>query len=150
MRHRTFFGVHQQQDAIHHPQGALDFAAEVGVPRRVHQVDLHTVVGHAGVLGSNRDASFTLLVHGIQDALTHLIDLPVRMGLPEHGVHQRRLPVIHVGDDGNIPDVGPTVRRWTSEQMGSVGGGLVVHRVIGSLSVKKKTPLSAGVRRYYT
>ena len=35
-----FGGVHQEQDAVHHVQGALHFAAEIGVARGVHDVDL--------------------------------------------------------------------------------------------------------------
>ena len=43
LRQRAFAGVHQQEHAIHHAQGALDFAAEIAVAGRVHDVDLRVV-----------------------------------------------------------------------------------------------------------
>ena len=44
LRQRPLRGVDQQQDAVDHRQRALDLAAEVGVARRVDDVDLHAVV----------------------------------------------------------------------------------------------------------
>ena len=43
LRQRAFAGVDEQHDAIDHAQGALDFAAEIAVAGRVHDVDLGVV-----------------------------------------------------------------------------------------------------------
>jgi hypothetical protein len=40
LRHRAFAGVHQQQATISHSQHPLHLAAEVGVARRVDDVDM--------------------------------------------------------------------------------------------------------------
>jgi hypothetical protein len=41
LRHRSFDGIDQQQNAVDHRQDAFDFAAEVGVSRRVDDVDMN-------------------------------------------------------------------------------------------------------------
>src|SRR5699024_9697267 len=51
--HAALGGVHQQQHAVDHLQNTLHLAAEVGVARSVHDVDLHTVVNGGAVLGQN-------------------------------------------------------------------------------------------------
>ena len=40
LRHRPFGGVDQDQHPVDHAEDPLDLAAEVGVARRVHDVDL--------------------------------------------------------------------------------------------------------------
>ena len=67
-------GVDQQQDAVHHREGALDLATEVGVAGRVENVDLGLragVVGipDGGVLGQDRDALLAFEIHGVHDPL---------------------------------------------------------------------------------
>jgi hypothetical protein len=89
-----------------HGQAALDLAAEVGVPRRVDDVDLDPAVPDGGVLGEDRDPLLALEVHRVEDALGDLLVLPERAGLPEHRVDERRLAVIDVRDDRDVADVG--------------------------------------------
>ena len=43
LRHRAVERVDDEQHAVHHAQDALDLAAEVGVARRVDDVDLRAV-----------------------------------------------------------------------------------------------------------
>ena len=69
LRHRPFGGVDQHQRAVGHPQHALDLAAEVGVARRVDDVDLHALVVDGDVLGQDRDAALALQVVGVEDAV---------------------------------------------------------------------------------
>ena len=51
LRHRSFKGVDDQEDTIDHAEDAFHLAAEVGVARRVDDVDLGAVPYHRSVLG---------------------------------------------------------------------------------------------------
>ena len=105
LRERPLARIDEEEDAVHHRQPALDLASEVRVARRVDDVDLHAPVAHGRVLGQDRDALLALEVHGVEDALGHVLVLPEGAGLPEHRVDERRLPVVDVGDDGDVADV---------------------------------------------
>ena len=105
LRQRAFAGVHQQHDAVHHLEGAFHFAAEVAVAGRVHDVDLYVVIEDGGVLGQNGDAALALQVVGVHDPLDQMLVGAKRAALPQHGVHQRGLAMVHVGDDGDIANV---------------------------------------------
>ena len=117
------------------PQSPFDFTAEIGMARRIDDVDLHALVDHAGVLGPDRDPALTFLVHRVHDPFAHIVDLAMDMGLAEHGVDQCRFAMVDVGDDGDIPDIASTVLR------GAYGG----HDGNISLMDKKKTPRYRGV-----
>src|SRR5581483_4579534 len=99
---RTFAGVHQQHDAVDHLQGALDFAAEIAVPRRIHNVDLHPVIQDGGILGQDADAAFAFQLVRIHHALNHGFVGPEGAALTQHGIDQRGLAVVNVRNDGNI------------------------------------------------
>ena len=71
------------------------------------------------VLGEDRDAALALLVVGVEDAVAHELAGPELAGLAEHGVDQRGLAVVDVGDDRHIADVVAT--RHGVESAGSVG-----------------------------
>src|SRR4029077_15684150 len=66
---RAFAGVHEKEHAVHHAQGALDFAAEVAVARRVDNIYLGVVKKERGILGENSDAALALQIVGIHHAL---------------------------------------------------------------------------------
>ncbi len=100
--HGALGGVHQQDDAVDHFQNTLHLAAEVGVTRRVHDVDLGVAVLDGGVLGQNGDAALPLQVVGVHDALHRLLILAVYAALLEHLIHQRCLAVVNVGDNGYV------------------------------------------------
>ena len=104
LRQRAFGGVHQQHDAVDHLQGALDFAAEVGVAGGVDDVDLDVVVVERGVLGEDGDAALALEVVRVHDALGDGLVGAEDAALAEHGVDQRGLAVVDVGDDGDVED----------------------------------------------
>ena len=105
LRQRALAGVHQQQHAVDHGQAALDLAAEVGVPRRVDDVDGQSAVVDRGVLGQDRDALLPLQVAGVEHPLGDLGVRPERPRLPEHRVDQRGLAVVDVRDDRDVAKV---------------------------------------------
>ena len=100
--HGAFGGVHQQNDAVDHFQNALHLAAEIGVTRGVHDVDLVVLIMHGSVLCQNGDAALPLQIAGVHDPLHGGLIFPVNAALLEHFVHQRGLAVVNVGDDGNV------------------------------------------------
>jgi hypothetical protein len=104
LRHGAVEGVDDEQHAVDHAQNALDFAAEVGVPRCVDDVDLGAVPTDGGVLRQNRDASFPLEGIGVHHALLHDLILAKRARLPQHLVDERGLAVVDVRDDGDVAD----------------------------------------------
>ena len=106
LRQRALGGVDQQQDAVHQGQRALHLAAEVGVARRVHDVDLHVLVVDGRVLGHDGDALLALEVDRVHDPLGHVLVGAEDAGLPQHGVHQGGLAVVDVRDDGDVADIG--------------------------------------------
>ncbi len=105
LRQRALARVDQQQHPVDHRQGALDLPAEVRVSRRVDDVHLHSPIADRGVLGEDRDALLALEVHGVEHALVHVLVRAEGAGLPQHGVHQRGLAVVDVGDDRHVADV---------------------------------------------
>ena len=60
--HGPLCRVHQQQHAIDHLEDALDLAAEVGVARRIDDVDLGALVVDGGVFGQNGDAALAFKI----------------------------------------------------------------------------------------
>ena len=102
---RALGGVDEQQHAVDHRQPALDLAAEVRVAGRVDDVELHVAVLDRRVLGEDRDALLALEVHRVHDALVDVLVGAERPALPQHRVDQRRLPVVDVGDDGDVAEV---------------------------------------------
>src|SRR5699024_10559625 len=106
-------GVDEQHHAVHHGQGALDLAAEVGVPRGVDHVDdevgavlTEPLAANRGVLRKDRDALFALQVTGVHDTV---LDFRVRVEgarLTQHGIDESRLSVVDVRDNGDISKLG--------------------------------------------
>ena len=97
-------GVDQKDRPVDEVEAPLHLAAEIGVSRRVHDVDLGCAVPDGGVLRHDRDAALALEIHGVHDALHELLVGPEDAALPEHAVHERCLAVVDVGDDGDISD----------------------------------------------
>ncbi len=100
--HRAFDRVDQKQAAVGHVEDALDLAAEVGVAGCVDHIDFDAGVDDRHVLGKDRDASFALERIGIHDQLTGGVRIAKDVALLEQAIHQRRLAVVDVGDDGDI------------------------------------------------
>ena len=104
LRHRTLDRIHQQQHPVDHRQHALDLAAEVGVPGGVDDVDARAAVLDGAVLGEDGDATLALDVVRIHDALAHALMRGEGAGLLEQAVHEGRLAVVDVRDDGDVAD----------------------------------------------
>ena len=112
LRKGSLTGVDEQQHPVDHRQGALDLAAEVGVARRVDDVDDQVAVADGRVLGHDRDAALALQVDVVERALLHPLVLVEHAALVQQGVDQRGLAVVHVGDDRDI----------AAEGIGDAGG----------------------------
>ena len=100
--HRPFHGIHQQQDRVNHGQDPLDLSTEVGMTRRIDDVDAIPFPVDGGVFRQNRDAPLTLLIVRVHDPLHFFTPRLQRAGLLEQFVHQRGLSVIDVGNNGDV------------------------------------------------
>ena len=102
LRQRAFGGVDQHDDAIDHVEDAFDLAAEVGVARRIDDVDVRALPLDAGALRENGDAALALEVVGIHRPLGHLLVLAERAGLLQKLVDECRLAMVDVRDDRDV------------------------------------------------
>ena len=100
--HGALRRVHQQNDAVDHLEDALHLAAEVGVARSIHNVDLGVAVGDGGVFGQDGDATFPLQIAGVHHPLYDRLVVSVHTALLEHGVYQGGFAVVNMGDNGDI------------------------------------------------
>ena len=103
-------GVDHQQRALARGQGARHLVGEVHVPGRVDQVQLVGLpvarrVEDAHGLRLDRDPALALEVHGVEQLGPHVAPLD-RVRHLQDAVGQRRLPVVDVGDDGEVADAG--------------------------------------------
>src|SRR2546422_1926 len=105
VRHRAPGRVHEQQEAVHHAQDPFHFTAEVGVPGRVHDVDLRVAPAHGRVLREDGDPPLPLERVRVEDPLVHVLVGAEHARLAEQPVHQRRLAVVDVGDDGDVAEL---------------------------------------------
>ena len=99
---RALVGVDNQQRAVGHVEHALHLAAEVGVARRVDDVDLDALVVDGDVLGKNGDAALALLIVGVKNALLNFLVLAEHVGRPQQAVDQRGLAMVNVSDDSDV------------------------------------------------
>jgi len=102
LRQRPLRGVHQEHHAVDHRQRPLDLAAEIGVARRVDDVDQDVAVVDRGVLGENRNSALALEIGVVHRALGHALVAAERAALPQQAIDQRGLAMVDVGDDGDI------------------------------------------------
>jgi hypothetical protein len=100
--HGPFGRIHQDEDAVDHAENPLDLATEVGVARRVHDVDLGAVPAHGGVLGENGDPPLPLEGVGVHHPFLDLLVGPESPRLAEHLINQCRLAVVYMGDDRQV------------------------------------------------
>jgi hypothetical protein len=100
LRHGTVGGIHQQQHAVHHVHHPLHFAAKIGVPGRIHNVDLDLLVGlgipdvDGGVLRQDGDAPLALQIVGVHDPYGDLLVLAEDARLAQQPIHQRGLAMV--------------------------------------------------------
>ncbi len=67
LRHRAFGRVYQNDRPVDHRQDAFDLAAEIGVARRVDDINANVLPHHRGRLGEDGDAALALEVVRIHD-----------------------------------------------------------------------------------
>src|SRR6266850_4126599 len=63
LRLGTVCGIDDEQHAVDHVHDAFDFAAEIGVPRSIDDIDVVILVFESGVFGADGDALFALEIH---------------------------------------------------------------------------------------
>jgi hypothetical protein len=102
LRHRPFGRVHQQERAVDHRQDPLHLAAEIGVARRVDDVEALVLPIHRRAFGQDGDAAFALQVAGIHGAFCHCLMCLDGARLAQHLVNECRFTMIDMGDDGEI------------------------------------------------
>src|SRR5688572_20801316 len=109
LRLRPVVRVDNQEDAIDHAECAFHLTAEVGMAGGVHDVDDLVLPMNGRVLGLDRDALFLFEVHGIHGAFLDLLVGAINAALLQELVDEGGLPVVDVGDDGDIAD---TLVHW--------------------------------------
>ena len=103
--HRALEGIDEQQTAVGHIQHALHLAAEVGVSRRINDIDLHPFPGDTHILRKDRDAALTLQVVGVEHLAAQVLSLTEEISCQHHLVHERRLAVVYVRNNCDISDI---------------------------------------------
>ena len=101
--------VDDQQRAFAGGQAARHFVGKIHVTGRVDQVQfvwlaVLGLVGHRHGMRLDRDAALAFQVHRIQHLLAHLAFLHRARRL-QQAIRQRRLAVVDVRDDAEIPNV---------------------------------------------
>ena len=113
--HGAFKRINQQQDPIRHFRHPLDLTADVGVARSVDDGDaegraraiaLLGPIWDRTVLGEDRNAALPLQRVCIEYAIFVLVSSIERATAGEHGIHQRGLAVIDMGDDRHVSQIG--------------------------------------------
>jgi hypothetical protein len=105
LRHGSVDRVDEEQHGVDHRQHALDLAAEVGVARRVDDVDAVVLPLDGSILRQDRDAALALEIVRVHDAVGLRLAQVERAGLAQELIDERRLAVIDVRDDGDVAEV---------------------------------------------
>ena len=109
LRQGSLGGVDQHENAIDHAEDALDLAAEIGVARRIDDIDPHRMVLGSpldrGAFGQDRDAALALQLVRIEGAFGDLLIGAKRAALPQELIDERRLSMIDMRDDRDITDI---------------------------------------------
>ena len=102
LRKRPLCGINQEHHTVHHLQCSLHLTAKIRMARRIHNVDLAAFEDDGSVLGQDGDAALPLQLVRVHHPVSHLLVGSKGPGLPQHGVYQRRLSMINMGNDGDI------------------------------------------------
>src|SRR5208337_2151593 len=120
LRQRPFAGIDEQHDAVHHLQGALHFAAKIGVPGRVHNIDFDARIKHSRILGEDGDAALAFQIVRVHDALGDGLVVAEGATLSKHGVNQRGLAVVHMGNNGDVANTWVQIENSSGLQIGGL------------------------------
>ncbi len=106
LRHRSVDCIDEQQHRVDHREHALHFAAEIGVARRVDDVDAIVLPADCRVLREDRDAALTLERIRVHHALGRRLARIERARLFQELIDECRLAMIDVRDDGDVAELG--------------------------------------------
>ena len=85
-------------------------ADEVAAAGRIHNVDLDVVIKNGRVLGQDGDAALALQIVRVHDPLDNVLVGAESATLLQHGVHQRGLAMVHVGNNGDVANAGTQMK----------------------------------------
>jgi hypothetical protein len=102
LRHRAFDRVDHQQHRVDHREDAFHFAAKVGVPGGVDNIDARAAVLDGAVLREDRDATFLFDVVRVHHPLGDFLVRGESAGLAQQAVHQGGLAMVDVRNDGDV------------------------------------------------
>ena len=105
LRHRTVHRIDEQEYAVDHGQDPFDLAAEVGVSRRIHDIDAPAFPADRRILGQDRDAALAFQIIRVHYPLRHDRPFTQGVGLLQQSIDQRGFAVIDVRDDRNVANV---------------------------------------------
>jgi hypothetical protein len=91
------------------------------VAGRIHDIDLCAGIKHGRVLGKDGDAALAFQIVRVHDALGHGLVIAESAALAKHGVNQRGLAVIHVGDDGDVANTRIQIENSSGVQIVDLG-----------------------------
>ena len=102
--------IDDQQRAFTGGQTPADLIGEIDMTRRVHQVQLiglavFRLVFQPDGLRLDGNAALALNIHAVEDLLLHLAQFEAAANL-DQPVGQRRFPMIDMGDDREIANMG--------------------------------------------
>ena len=102
LRHRAFVCVYQKKNAVNHVEDTFYFAAEIGMPWGVDDIDFYTVMHHGCVLGEDGDSSFSFQRIRVHDTFSHFLVVSENMALLQHGIYESRFTMVDMRDNGNV------------------------------------------------
>ena len=105
LRHAALEGIHQEEDTVRHVQDTLHLTAEIAMAGSVDNVDFHALVRNGHILRENGDAPLAFQVVVVQDEVPEVLGPTDEIGLVDHPVHEGGLAVVHMGNDGDIPNI---------------------------------------------
>jgi hypothetical protein len=113
LRERTFGRVDKQESAVDHSHDAFHFTAEIGVTRRIDDVDFRITDMDGRVLGQNRDSALALEIARVHDAIADSLVAFESTGLAEQEVDEGGFAMVDVRDDA---DVSKMIRRCDAHE----------------------------------
>ncbi len=74
------------------------------MPRSIYNIDFHPFINYGHILRENCDAPFPFEVVVVENQFFEIFLPPDQIRLINHPVDERRLAVVDVGDDCDVPD----------------------------------------------
>ena len=104
LRHRAFESVDEQETTVSHIEYAFHFTAEVAVARGVDYVDFIAVVVDRNILRKNSNTTLSFKVVIIENQIACSLVFAEQISCEKHLVYQSGFAMVHVGNNGNIPN----------------------------------------------